>query len=180
MGLGALSRSSASATVAAGPATFAPKSPRRSFNASPTFREFRPRGCPSRSDHPMIRRQAADDLRWKHDIPSQRPTRHLKLTLKRVTRHFSSGTPPTTFRILIGTRVDPACLFHKLLQSNPGYLATSDVPQCPCPFADCFILGKISARAANTAVNGSAFLSKGSPANLNACRKSFLVFRRTL
>jgi hypothetical protein len=31
-----------------------------------------------------------------------------------------------------------------------------------------------------TAVNGSAFLSKGSPGNLNACRKSFFGDRRKL
>jgi hypothetical protein len=59
-----------------------------------------------------------------------------------------SCTPPTTFRILIGTRIDSADFLHKHLQPRLGRLAMSDIPQCPCPLADCFIIGKISARAA--------------------------------
>src|SRR5438093_1584010 len=42
------------------------------------------------------------------------------------------------------------------------------------------LLSAFSAVQRMTTVNGSAFLSRGSPANWNACRRSFLVFRRTL
>ena len=57
--------------------------------------------------------------------------------------------PLTASRIEAGTRIDPTGFLHKHPEPPHRLFAPSDVPQCPRPFADCFTIGKISARAAN-------------------------------
>jgi hypothetical protein len=88
-------------------------------------------------------------FRWKHDAPSQRPTRHLKLTLQRVTRHYSSATASVASRIEARTRIDPAGFFHKRPQPGPGLLAMSDISERPGPFADRLAIDIVGTRAAN-------------------------------
>jgi hypothetical protein len=66
------------------------------------------------------------------------------------------GHPPTTFRIQVGTRIDPADFLHKSLQQRPRLLAVSDIPQCPRPFANVLLSARSAHVQRMTTVNGSA------------------------
>ena len=68
---------------------------------------------------------------------------------RRLWPSITSVTALLKFCIASSTRVDPAGFLHKRLQPRLGFLAVSDIPQCPRPFADCLDIDFIATRAAN-------------------------------
>jgi hypothetical protein len=95
-------------------------------------------------------------------------------------QHFLSGTPSKIFCVPISTRVHPTDFFHERLQLRRWHLAISDYRDALAHLLVVLLSALSSLVQRIMAVNGSAFLSKGSSANSNARRRSFLVLRRTL
>jgi hypothetical protein len=72
----------------------------------------------------------------------------------------SSATASKISRVEIGTCIDPAGSLHERHQLRRWHLATSDVPQCPRPFADRLAVSVIVTSATNYGCKRTSILVK--------------------
>src|SRR5262245_27844604 len=52
----------------------------------------------------------------------------------------SSFAPAEIFCVPLGASIDPTSVLHKRRQLVAGFLDPLHIPQCPRPFADCFVV----------------------------------------
>jgi hypothetical protein len=65
--------------------------------------------------------------------------RSIEYTLQKCV--FSSATPPQVLGKQRCAAIDPTSVLHKRRQLVAGFLDALHIPQCPRPFADCFVVG---------------------------------------
>ncbi len=86
------------------------------------------------------------------------------------------GTPSRIFSVAISTRINSAGFLHERLKPRPRHPETTNVPQSPCPLADCLAIDIAATGAANDGSKWVRVPVEGRPSEFKRAPQKLLGF----